>query len=148
MVLPMPAAEVFMQDRWPGRCASRLTCIAVAGGKHSVCIRQQPEFWGLVQCLQHLPEICMLRSTVALQASRPGLELWMQVVDVLLERQEWTDAEAWHNNPIYQTGPLVLSAAMERHLQPAFTHDRVHIPACQLIRHEHCAVMHKACVAC
>ena len=55
-----------------------------------------------------------------MMASAPGLPLWMDLIQVMSERRNWTDGVLWHNNPIYQTGPLVLGHAMERHAVPQY----------------------------
>lgn len=57
-----------------------------------------------------------------MMATKPGLEMWMDVVHVLTERYmaAASDKDRWHQHPIYQTGPEVLANATARHVIPRF----------------------------
>ena len=70
---------------------------------------------------QRILIVCLPAHALCMQASVPGLALWMDLVNVLRERSNWTDTDIEHNNPIYQTGPLALAAAIERNSVPPFT---------------------------
>ena len=60
-----------------------------------------------------------------MMACKPGLSIWDDVIKVLRDRAVWTDGIPWHNSPIWQTGPQVLTEAVEFNTKPRFWPNQV-----------------------
>merc|ERR1712130_717345 len=55
-----------------------------------------------------------------MMASAPGHPLWKAVVETMLERYKGDDGDPWHNNPIYMTGPAVLTHTVQKYFKLPF----------------------------